>query len=228
MTGLSKQQRKKLKLDQQRKEEDRNRSEGLGLAISASNKGFKMLQQMGYKPGSALGKHGQGTVEPINLDVKRSRTGLGRDQIEKTEEQLKAKIQQFKREAEKRTQAMLKTEFQERSKTSWKGRKIVRDYEKAQNALRYLEEAVSSSGTRDHAIDNAKTNPELKKKKTDGKEEGSHDVEDESEEEIELQDLLDLLQRLRTEYFYCLYCGCQYESHDALLNNCPGLEEEDH
>ena len=33
--------------------------EGLDTALSSSNKGFAMLQKMGYKPGSSLGKQGK-------------------------------------------------------------------------------------------------------------------------------------------------------------------------
>lgn len=39
------------------KEVQRERlQEGLSTAISSSNKGFAMLQKMGYKPGTSLGK----------------------------------------------------------------------------------------------------------------------------------------------------------------------------
>lgn len=41
-------------------------------------------------------------------------------------------------------------------------------------------------------------------------------------------ELLELLNRLRIEFNYCFYCGCQYESADALISGCPGVEEEDH
>ena len=89
--GLSKNQRKKLRTELIQKTEDEKRSEGLSSAISSSNIGFKMLQQMGYNPGKALGKHEQGTLEPLNVDVKRSRSGLGRDEIEKAKAIAKAK-----------------------------------------------------------------------------------------------------------------------------------------
>uniref|UniRef100_M1CXY7 Nucleic acid binding protein n=1 Tax=Solanum tuberosum TaxID=4113 RepID=M1CXY7_SOLTU len=41
-------------------------------------------------------------------------------------------------------------------------------------------------------------------------------------------DLLNTLMRLRDEYHYCLFCGCQYESTEALQSNCPGITEDDH
>ncbi|XP_028092306.1 uncharacterized protein C6F6.19-like [Camellia sinensis] len=43
-----------------------------------------------------------------------------------------------------------------------------------------------------------------------------------------VKDLQDILIKLREEYQYCLFCGCQYESMEALLSNCPGTNEDDH
>ncbi|XP_046387485.1 G patch domain-containing protein 11 [Ischnura elegans] len=55
------------------------REEGLREAISTDNKGFALLQKMGYKPGNALGKSGKGLVEPVSIEVKSGRGGLGRE-----------------------------------------------------------------------------------------------------------------------------------------------------
>ncbi|XP_042205741.1 G patch domain-containing protein 11-like [Homarus americanus] len=42
--------------------------EGLSTAISSSNKGFSMLQKMGYKPGTSLGKQKSSQVMPVILE----------------------------------------------------------------------------------------------------------------------------------------------------------------
>ncbi|XP_054159820.1 angiogenic factor with G patch and FHA domains 1-like [Oppia nitens] len=39
----------------------------LDTALSKSNKGFQMLQKMGWKRGKALGKHENGIIEPVNV-----------------------------------------------------------------------------------------------------------------------------------------------------------------
>ena len=39
--------------------ENENRTEGLKTALSTDNKGFALLQKMGYKPGMVLGKKGK-------------------------------------------------------------------------------------------------------------------------------------------------------------------------
>ena len=41
------------------------------------NKGFKLLQKMGWKEGSGLGKEGQGVVEPVLVEERGERLGLG-------------------------------------------------------------------------------------------------------------------------------------------------------
>lgn len=59
--------------------EAERRNEGLGVAIASDNKGFAMLAKMGYKQGDAIGKSAQGVVEPIGIQIKSDRGGLGRD-----------------------------------------------------------------------------------------------------------------------------------------------------
>ncbi|KAJ1212288.1 hypothetical protein NDU88_007595 [Pleurodeles waltl] len=53
------------------KEEEKERREiVLNSAIGNENKGFALLQKMGYKKGQSLGKHGDGIAEPIPLRIK--------------------------------------------------------------------------------------------------------------------------------------------------------------
>uniref|UniRef100_A0A2P2I8Y9 G patch domain-containing protein 11 n=2 Tax=Hirondellea gigas TaxID=1518452 RepID=A0A2P2I8Y9_9CRUS len=77
--------------------------EGLSTAIGAENKGFAMLQKMGYKPGTSLGKEGSGRLEPIRMELKFDRGGLG----------LKEQLMERKREKERRYLANIKKKNQE-------------------------------------------------------------------------------------------------------------------
>lgn len=76
-----------------RRLEEDARTEGLQTALTADNKGFAMLARMGYKAGQSLGKPrqaddaaetargetvGGGIVEPIGIQLKTDRGGLGR------------------------------------------------------------------------------------------------------------------------------------------------------
>ena len=57
----------------------------------------------------------------------------------------------------------------------------------------------------------------------------SGDKNEDDEEEIDYEALLEELTIvLRNRYFYCVYCGCNFESAEDLAKNCPGDEYEDH
>jgi hypothetical protein len=45
--------------------------------VYTENKGFKLLKQMGWKEGLALGRTGSGIVNPIQLDAQMHKRGLG-------------------------------------------------------------------------------------------------------------------------------------------------------
>ena len=53
------------------------RDEGLQKSLDFTNKGFAMLAKMGYIAGESLGKSKSGRVEPIPIEVKNDRGGLG-------------------------------------------------------------------------------------------------------------------------------------------------------
>ncbi|PON52228.1 G-patch domain containing protein [Parasponia andersonii] len=130
---LNWQEQRKLERERKQEEEDEQTLARIDAPIPQSNVGFKLLKQMGYTPGSALGKEGSGRAEPVGLEIRRSRAGIGRE------------------------------------------------------------------------------DPRKEKRKRE-----------------EMKDLHDILMKLREEHRYCLFCGFQYESMEALLSNCPGTDEDDH
>ncbi|XP_059488851.1 angiogenic factor with G patch and FHA domains 1 isoform X2 [Neocloeon triangulifer] len=61
---------------------EKTEAASLDAAVPQSNKGFKMLEKMGWKSGETLGKDGvSGIAEPINIDLRADKTGLGLDSI---------------------------------------------------------------------------------------------------------------------------------------------------
>lgn len=40
--------------------------------------------------------------------------------------------------------------------------------------------------------------------------------------------LIDLIDLLRYEHDYCLYCGVRFEDQNDLQQSCPGFFEDDH
>ena len=170
-----------MKGEEKVKKEAEHREEGLAAAIPASNIGFKMLQQMGYKPGVALGKHGQGATEPINMDVKVNRTGLGRDRVVAEEKVVKAKVKALIQERKRQKVEELREGFQERRRGTWQSRKLVGDYRKACTALLQLEERALRS-----TVGRSKENPQEENEREKKREEKDGDADDEAEEEEEV------------------------------------------
>ncbi|CAA2996181.1 G patch domain-containing 11 [Olea europaea subsp. europaea] len=180
-------EQRKLKRERDQIEEDQQTLEKIGSAIPQSNIGFKLLKQMGYTPGSALGKEGSGRAEPVGLDIRRGRAGIGREDP-KVE---KLRVEKENAEKKRRKEEELMVDFGSRQKERWKGRRITVNFQKAEAALAQLE-------NRDVV--------EVEKKDD---EDGEKEEEEEEEEEITEEDLLDMLMKLRNEFHYCLFCGCQ-------------------
>lgn len=58
--------------------EKERREEGLNTALSSDSKGFAMLAKLGYKSGDTIGRSTAGISEPIKMEVKLDRGGLGK------------------------------------------------------------------------------------------------------------------------------------------------------
>ncbi|GAA0143441.1 hypothetical protein LIER_35745 [Lithospermum erythrorhizon] len=204
---LNWQEERKNKREQKLIEEDQKTLENLESAIPQSNIGFKLLKQMGYTPGSALGKEGSGRAEPVGIEIRRGRAGIGKED---------PKVEKMRREKElaeqmMRTEKELMEDFGCRLKERWKGKRIFVNFRKAEAALAQLENREIV---------------EMEKNEEDDEE--KKEEEEEEEEQITEEDLQTILMKLRYEHFYCLFCGCQYESEETLLSNCPGINEDDH
>ncbi|XP_010928444.1 uncharacterized protein [Elaeis guineensis] len=204
--GISWQEQRRLERERKQREEDERTMAGLEAAIPETNVGFRMLRQMGYTPGSVLGKGGAGPAEPVGLEIRRSRAGIG--VISPQEEA--ARSNRATAERKRRREEELMAEFGSRQKTQWRSRRIVGDYREAEAALAQLE------------------NREVVEPPKEDGDEGKKQEEEEEEEEITEEDLHDILIKLRDEHHYCLYCGCKFESAEALAIDCPGPNEEDH
>ncbi|KAJ8900042.1 hypothetical protein K2173_024157 [Erythroxylum novogranatense] len=201
---LSWQEQRKLERERKQQEEDEQTLAKIEAPIPQSNIGFKLLKQMGYTPGSALGKEGSGRSNPVGIEIRRTRVGIGREDPYKE----KRKREEFEMERKKRKDEELMAEFGSWQKSQWRIRRVVVNFRKAKATLDQLE------------------NKEVVQPKKNEDDEGEE--EEEEEEEITEEDLQEILMKLRDEYRYCLFCGFQYESMEALLSNCPGPDEDDH
>ncbi|KAL6141493.1 hypothetical protein ACLB2K_059781 [Fragaria x ananassa] len=204
--ALNWQEQRKIDRERKQQEEDEKTLANIEAPIPQSNIGFRLLKQMGYTPGTALGKEGAGRAEPVKVDIRRSRAGIGREDPSKE----KRKREEMRSVEEKMNEESLMEEFGTRKKSQWRIRRVVVNFNKAKVVLEQLE--------------NKEVVPV--EKEEDEEEEGGE--EEEEEELITEEDLQDILMKLRDEHRYCLFCGCQYESMEELLSSCPGTNEDDH
>ncbi|KAK4776494.1 hypothetical protein SAY86_005182 [Trapa natans] len=182
---LSWQEKRKLERERKQQEEDEQTLAKIEAPIPESNVGFKLLQRMGYNPGSTLGKEGSGRAEPVGLQIRRSRAGIGREDPHKE----KIKQEEFRAERKRRKEESLMADFGSRQKSQWRSRRVVINYHKAKAALDQLENREALE-------------PEKK-------EDEDNDQDEEEEEVITEEDLLSVLMKLREEHNYCLFCGCR-------------------
>ncbi|CAH2249586.1 G patch domain-containing 11 [Pelobates cultripes] len=204
------------------KEVEKERRETvLGVALGNDNKGFALLQKMGYKRGQALGKKGDGIVEPIPLNLKTDRGGIGHEEMKKRKaaedlENYRRKIQMSKCNEEQAAD-----DFRLRMKSKKEKLKQEADLRRSQRACLHLDEQKGVQTPRESWYWPAT-----------GQQEEDEEVEEEDDDPEEDLNTLDKLQiltsYLRGEHFYCVWCGTAYQDENDLCANCPGNTSEDH
>uniref|UniRef100_A0A671LP13 G patch domain-containing protein 11 n=1 Tax=Sinocyclocheilus anshuiensis TaxID=1608454 RepID=A0A671LP13_9TELE len=188
------------------KEQEReSREAALQSSLSSQNKGFALLQKMGYKAGQGLGKEGAGRVEPVPLNIK---TGL------------------FELYASLFLDVVLSNMFitecarEPKEKSAKQG-----DLRNSQRACEQLDSQKGISVPRDSWYW-----PEVVKDEDEEllEEEAKPEGSDEEEELTPLDKLQFLASYLRGLHFYCIWCGTAFNDEEDLSSNCPGDTAADH
>jgi len=78
------------------------------FAIPTSNKGYKLLQSMGWKSGEGLGIDKQGRKEPVATCLKKDRAGLGKKKLKPRITHIVVQHKTVEKEDKKITKAMKK------------------------------------------------------------------------------------------------------------------------
>ncbi|XP_069625200.1 G patch domain-containing protein 11 [Ranitomeya imitator] len=204
--------------------EKERRDTVLSECLSGENKGFALLQKMGYIKGQALGKKGDGIVEPIPLNIKTGRSGIGHEEMKKRKaeeslENLRRKIQMTKQAEERAAD-----DFRLRMRSKKEEQKLEGDLRRSQRACLQLDEQKGVGCPRE-----AWYWPP-----SDTQDDVSVTEEEEDEDEITDQELstLEKLQiltsYLRGHHLYCIWCGTAYQDEEDIESNCPGDTSEDH
>ncbi|KAM4607516.1 G patch domain-containing protein 11 [Polymixia lowei] len=212
-----------------KEQENESRDAALHNSISNENKGFALLQKMGYKAGQGLGKKGAGRVEPIPLNIKTDRGGIGMEEVKKrkAEEELEHYRQKVRAKQQNETKSM--EDFRVRVRTEREERKIEGDLRKSQRACEQLDSQKSIIVPRE---DWYWPKQEADEEEQDDEKEAEEEEEEEEEEEIVELTSFDKLQiltsYLRGVHFYCIWCGTTYNDEEDLCSNCPGDTAADH
>ncbi|VDO90166.1 unnamed protein product [Haemonchus placei] len=189
------------------------REEALSKPVPETSKGFALLAKMGFKPGMSLGKKkdendlGSGITEPIPVEVKATRTGLGH--ANEQEKQAKLRIQQemerMKRRAEQH--AELTEEYKKRKREMSNTKDLIKDIVSSRKICVELD---------------------LRFYYANGKEAPEEERYDELPDEILHEKLIRITRYLRYTHRYCIWCGCQFENSDELDSYCPGQDRQAH
>ncbi|XP_005103362.1 G patch domain-containing protein 11 isoform X2 [Aplysia californica] len=217
-----------------------HREKGLQTSLSSDNKGFALLQKMGYKPGMGIGKQEKGRVDPVSIEVKADRGGLGRD----TERKRKVAEMDRWRAKRQKTEETRTSSFLHRMSDRYSERNAERDLRTAQKACLQLDQQeglaepnedffwpqsclATRSGDEDQEEEETMNDPCSRVT-------ASHDDEEEDEElesvtEFSDPEKLEILTKyLRNTYKFCIWCGTRYDNAQDLDASCPGNSASSH
>merc|ERR550534_3410209 len=166
---------------------------------------------MGYKAGSGLGKEGEGRVEPVGVEVKKGREGLGRDTALREVAEAKCRILEARQRA--LVAAFDPAAFRAQMRQKHEARTAEADLYKAQKSCRELDEKKEyleppepwfwlSPPKKEKEKDEAQKLKDLLQKQEDEKKQEEEDLFTAAEK-------LGMVVRYLRTHLYCLYCGIQ-------------------
>ncbi|XP_029377405.1 G patch domain-containing protein 11 isoform X2 [Echeneis naucrates] len=208
-----------------KEQEKESREAALQSSISNENKGFALLQKMGYKAGQGLGKEGKSLVDPIPLNIKTDRGGIGMEEMKKRKAEEELEHYRQKVRAKQQNESKSLEDFRSRVRTERDERKIEGDLRRSQRACEQLDSQKGITVPREQwywptaDVDDEEA----------VQEEEEEEEEDEEIVELSSSDKLQILTSyVRGVHFYCIWCGTTYNDEEDLSSNCPGDTAADH
>ncbi|KAG4303953.1 hypothetical protein PORY_002606 [Pneumocystis oryctolagi] len=234
-----------------REREWERREEGLRSSLMDTEKPSKamsMMFKMGYVKGSSLGQgHSQSNLEPLKINMKTDRAGIGHETMKKekiiqetlkiqedevdykTRVRLENETKYFEakiREAQKICENLNEKNSDEPYKVNvlWRGL-VVERIKKEKERIR--KHAILDRVQDVYDLQNDEVKPAFHTQ-VEWSQEDDEDLELDAFNQLEPKVRLEkILNYLRENYYYCFWCGCAYENSEDLLEKCPG-EREDH
>lgn len=208
--------------------------------------GLSIMEKMGYKVGTSLGKN-QDIIkenhEPIPIMVKSDKLGLG-SSLQKTQENktdINSKVIKEYRQTISSNQDSNKIE-----NAIYKIRRLCFEFSGDSDVFYYDRENFNimevNSLWRPYIIDYIKKNEQQSEKskivyianevptQSNTKLSQLRNLDEVDDDELyDKEEMLNLLLNyIRTNFYYCWYCGCRYDTYEELEKNCPGITELDH
>ncbi|XP_005993387.1 G patch domain-containing protein 11 isoform X2 [Latimeria chalumnae] len=210
-----------------KEEEQERRDTVLKSSLGNENKGFALLQKMGYKMGQGLGRSGGGIVEPIPLNIKTGRGGIGHEEFKKRKAEEKLENYRRKVHVLKQAEEETREQFRLRLKNKLEDRQVEGDIRKSQCACLQLD---TQKGLKDPKEKWFWPITSIEQEDEEEQEEEDDDDDDDAEDVNmnSLEKLKALTTYLRQEHLYCIWCGTSYEDEEDLASNCPGDCAADH
>lgn len=229
------------------------REEALSKPVPETSRGFALMAKMGFKPGMSLGKKkdendlGSGIKEPIPVEVRSCRTGLGleSDREQQAKQRLQREMDRMKRRAEQHVELM--HDYQKRKREVSNTRDLIRDILSSRKICVELDLRMDIELPKESWF--WKSYPERKDDcseavkfgRTESDEDdvvrffyanGKEALEEERFNELPDEVLQERLDRityyLRETHRYCIWCGCQFENQEEFDNYCPGQDRQAH
>ncbi|KAG1697886.1 G patch domain-containing protein 11 [Nymphon striatum] len=226
---ISKKQKIRKKQKPMKVIENENREEGLNTALSSENKGFKLLQMMGYKPGNSLGKSENGITEPISITFKSDRGGLGRDT--KILETKKKKEEEFKENLilSESARETLQNEYLSNVRNKVMTRQIKSDLFNSRKVCETLDKQKGLDGPNMKWFwPDSNNDTDTDADSEDSEDDAEVKAEVDAEELNEMEKLETLTKYLRSTHYYCIWCGTSYDDEKDLNQECPGNTADSH
>uniref|UniRef100_A0A4W5JRC2 G patch domain-containing protein 11 n=1 Tax=Hucho hucho TaxID=62062 RepID=A0A4W5JRC2_9TELE len=209
--------------------EQESREAAQHSTISNQNKGFALLQKMGYKAGQGLGKQGAGRVEPIPLNIKTDRGGIGMEGVKKRKAEEELEHYRQKARAKQQNEKQSLEDFRVRMRTEREEQKIEGDLRRSQKACEQLDSQKGVPVPREDWYWPKLVVEEEEEDKVVEEEEEEEEEDKVEEDELTSLDKLQILTSyLRGVHFYCIWCGTAYDDEEDLCSSCPGDSAADH
>lgn len=232
--------------------EAQNREDALKNPISNDNIGFKIMQKFGFQAGTSLGKSGTGCVEPVPIEIKNDRHGLGRKAAMSERAVMKKQMRQQRKEKlmnvddyrarliEQANETRMKADLRKCQRVCIElDRKldIVEPEEPwfwPENEMTEIRHSENDYDDNDDPYSNINEDEKDKIKTLTEEEEEEDDEEDEEEvddswEEYTVSEKVEIITHfLRNTHLYCIWCGTVFDDDKDMRENCPGPSKEEH